>query len=100
MNTNMIDIIVKPEKTTNKSDKSFETLPLFTFVSHVALTKKIIKNKTEISSVLPIFALLVRSHGTNDMIDCDPLYGQYKGGCGGCSHIATNPGSAEHTRLR
>ena len=64
-------MIDKPEKTTIKSDKSLEVFSLFISVPHVALTRKLTKNKQEICSVLPIFALLVRSHGTNDTIDCD-----------------------------
>ena len=54
MNTNMLDMISKPGKTMNKSDKSLEVSSPFPSVSHVVLTKKITKNKTEISSVLPI----------------------------------------------
>ena len=55
MNANMIDIIAKPKKTTNKLDKRLEVFSLFTSVPHVALTKTITKSKTEISSVIPIF---------------------------------------------
>ena len=72
MNTNMIDMVAKPEKTMNKSDKSLEAFSLFTSFPCVAFTKKITKNKTEISSVLPISALLHGSHTTSDTIDCYP----------------------------
>ena len=51
--TNMIGMIVKPEMTMIRSGKSLEVFSLFISVSHVVLTKKI-KNKTEISNVLPI----------------------------------------------
>ena len=47
MNTNMIDMIAKPEETLNKSDKSLEVLSLFTSVPCVALKKKITKIKTD-----------------------------------------------------
>ena len=64
MNINIIDMIGKAEKIMNKSDKSLKAFSLFTSVAYAALT--ITKYKTDISSVLPIFALLVRSHSTND----------------------------------
>ena len=97
MTTNMIDMIAKPERAMNKSDKSMEAFSLFPSVPCVALTKKITKNKKEINSVLLIFALLVRSHGTNDTNDWDPGMVSTLGVVR-CSHISTNPGSAEHIR--
>ena len=54
MTTNMSGMIAKPEMTMIRSDKSLEASSPFTSVPHVVMTKKITKNKTEISSVLPI----------------------------------------------
>ena len=72
----MIGIIAKPEMTMIRSDKSLEVSSPFTSVPCVVLTKNIMKNKTEISSVLPILPCEL-GHGTNDMIE----YTQYVGCC-------------------
>ena len=42
------------EMTMIRSDKSLEAFSPFTSVLHVALTKKVTKSKTEMSSALPI----------------------------------------------
>ena len=51
---NTIGMLAKPEMTMIRSDKSLEASSPLTSVPHVVLTKKITKNKTDISSVLPI----------------------------------------------
>ena len=53
MNTNVYNMIVKPENIMKKSDKCLKAFSLFTSVPCVALI--VTKSKTEISSVLPIF---------------------------------------------
>ena len=70
----MIDMIIKPENIMNKLDKGLEAFSLFTSVSSVVLITT--KNKTQISRVFPIFALLLRYHGTNDTNRFRPWYGQ------------------------
>ena len=92
----MVDMIPKPENIRNKLDKGLVVFSLFTSVPHAVLS--ITKNKTEISSVLPITlacqlgitAQMIQTVWTLIWLVCCSAVR--------CSHIATNLGSAEHTR--
>ena len=93
MTTNMISMIAKPETTMIRSYKSLEVSSPSTTVPCVVLIKKITKNKTDICSVL-----LILPYQLGHMAPMIWIIWSICGRLWECSHITTNPSSAEHTR--